>query len=140
MVQAKITAKDNEHNPQKTIHKKILVIEDNEDLLEIIFEAFKTKGFQVIKTKSGKEGIALAQKEKPNVIVLDILLDDMDGFDVLAVLKEEAVTHLIPAVIYTNLQNTTDKMAGLKLGAEEYYYKTEVSPLKLADNIAELIR
>lgn len=140
LTEVKIIARDIEPRPKEMIYKKILVIEDNEDLLEIISEALKTKGFQVLTTKSGKEGIVLAQKEKPDVIVLDILLDDMDGFDMLAILKEAAVTHLTPIIIYTNLQNTTDKMAGLRLGAEEYYYKTEMPPSKLADKITELIQ
>lgn len=123
----------------KPLHKKILIIEDNVDLLSAIGENLATKGFNVVKTSSGKEGIELAKKEKPDAVILDILLDDMDGFEVLTTLRENPETHLVPIVVYTNLQSTTDKMAGIKLGADAYYQKTEISPAGLSDKIKELL-
>lgn len=67
------------------------------------------------------------------------MLDDIDGFEVLTMLREDPETHLIPIIIYTNLQSTTDKMAGIRLGADAYYQKTEVPPLKLAEKVKELL-
>lgn len=140
MIQTKIIAKNNKMRPFGINHQKILIMEDNENMIEIISKAFEMRGIKIIKTKSGKEGIALAKKERPDAIVLDILLNDIDGFDVLAILKEESDTQSIPVIIYTNLQNTNDKLESFKLGAEAYYYKTEVPPLKLVNNIIELIQ
>lgn len=121
------------------LHKRILVIEDNKDLLLIISDSFVSKGFETMKTPYGKEGFEIAKKEKPDAIILDILLDDIDGFEVLTMLREDPETHLIPIIIYTNLQSTTDKMAGIRLGADAYYQKTEVPPLKLAERVKELL-
>lgn len=123
----------------RKLHKKILVIEDNKDLLLIIGDSFASKGFEIIKTPYGKEGFELAKAEKPDAIILDILLDDIDGFEVLTMLREDPETHLIPIIIYTNLQSTTDKMAGIRLGADAYYQKTETPPLKLVDKVKELL-
>jgi len=121
------------------LYKRILIIENNKNLLLILEDSFVSKGFQIIKTPLGKEGIELAKKEKPDAIILDILLDDIDGFEVLSMLREDPETHLIPIVVYTNLQSTTDKMAGIRLGADAYYQKTEVPPLKLAEKVKELL-
>lgn len=119
--------------------KKIIVIEDNKDLLEMISESFEAKGFQAIKVKSGKDALDVAKKEKPDAIILDILLEDIDGFEVLKLLREDADTHLMLVVVYTNLGNENDKMMGLRLGADAYYQKTELPPLKLVDKVKELI-
>lgn len=140
ITQTKIIARggidDVSHN---ALHKKILVIEDNKDLLLIIGDSFSAKGFEIVTTISGKEGYDLAKKERPDAIILDILLDDMDGFEVLTMLREDPDTHLIPIIVYTNLQSTTDKMTGIRLGADAYYQKTEISPIKLADKAKELL-
>lgn len=141
MAQAKIIARGGiEDIGKNLLHKRALIIEDNKDLLSIISDSFIAKGFEILKTPSGKEGIELAKKEMPDIIVLDILLDDIDGFEVLTILREDPDTRLIPIIVYTNLQNTTDKMAGLRLGADAYYQKTEISPLKLAEQTKELLK
>lgn len=126
--------------PKNHAGQKILIIEDNKDLLEMIGDSFTSKGYSTIKTPSGKDGFELAKKEKPDVIILDILLDDIDGFEVLTMLREEPTTHIIPIIVYTNLQSTTDKMAGLRLGADAFYQKTELSPIKLVEKTTELIQ
>ncbi|KKP98978.1 MAG: Response regulator receiver modulated diguanylate cyclase [Parcubacteria group bacterium GW2011_GWD2_38_12] len=141
MAQAKIIARGGIEDAERNLlHKKALIIEDNKDMLSIIGDSFISRGFEILKTPSGKEGIELAKKEIPDVIILDILLDDIDGFEVLTILREDSDTHLIPIVIYTNLQSTTDKMAGIKLGADAYYQKTELSPLNLANQTKELLK
>lgn len=135
---AKIIARGGIDDKPK-LNKKILIIEDNEDLQRMISESFEIRGFKIVKTPSGKEGIELAKREMPDAIILDILLDDMDGFEVLTTLRESPDTHMIAIIVYTNLQNTTDKMAGIRLGADAYYEKTEISPIHLADKVKELL-
>lgn len=140
MVKAKIVARGGVDDPAPNHSgQKILIIEDNKDLLQMIGDSFEAKGYAIVKTPSGKEGFELAKKEKPDVIILDILLDDIDGFEVLTMLREEPSTHIIPIIVYTNLQSTTDKMAGLRLGADAFYQKTELSPIKLVEKTTELI-
>lgn len=141
MVQAKIVARGGIDNPPKTpLGRKVLIIEDNKDLLDMIGDSFKSKGYDIVQTPSGKDGFELAKKEQPDIVILDILLDDIDGFEVLTMLREEPSTHIIPIVVYTNLQSTTDKMAGIHLGADAFYQKTEVSPIKLVEKTSELLK
>lgn len=141
MVKAKIVARGGVDDVSKNQSGyKVLIIEDNQDLLQIIGDSFESKGYQTIKTLSGKEGFEIAKKEKPDAIILDILLDDIDGFEVLSMLREEPSTHIIPIIVYTNLQSTTDKMAGIRLGADAFYQKTELPPLKLVDKTFDLLQ
>lgn len=120
-------------------NKKVLIIEDNGDFLGIMADNFELKGIKAFRSTSGKDGFEIAKKEKPNVIVLDILLEDIDGFEVLSLLKDDPDTHLLPIVIYTNLQNENDKMMSFRLGADGYYLKTEISPLKLVEEVKKII-
>lgn len=106
----------------------------------MVGESFEAKGFHAVKSKSGKEGLEIAKKEKPDAIVLDILLEDIDGFEVLKLLREDLDTHLLLVVVYTNLGSDNDRMMGLRLGADAYYQKTELPPLKLVDKVKELIK
>lgn len=119
--------------------KKALIVEDNKDLLDMIGESFESKGFKVIKVKLGKDALNVIKKEKPDAIILDILLEDIDGFEILKSLREDSETRLMLVVVYTNLGNDNDKMMGLKLGADAYYQKTELPPLKLVDKVREFI-
>lgn len=119
--------------------KKVLIIEDNSDFLGMIADNFESEGIKAFRSTSGKEGFEIAKKEKPNVIILDVLLEDIDGFEVLSLLKDDPDTHLLPIVIYTNLQNENDKMMSFRLGADGYYLKTETPPLKLVEEIKKII-
>lgn len=140
MVKAKIVARGgvDDISPNQP-HYKILIIEDNEDLLQIIGDSFESKGHKTIKTPFGKKGVELAKQEKPDAIILDILLDDIDGFEVLSALREDPETHITPIIVYTNLQSTTDKMAGIRLGADAFYQKTELPPLQLVEKTSALL-
>lgn len=141
MANVKIIARGGvDDNHPNFFPKKVLIIEDNKNLLDMVSESFESKGFNVAKSKSGKDGFEIAKKEKPDAIVLDILLEDIDGFEVLKSLREDSDTHLLLVVVYTNLGSDNDKMMGLRLGADAYYQKTELSPLKLVDKVKELIK
>lgn len=120
-------------------NRKVLIIEDNSDFLEMIANDFESKGIKAFRSTFGKEGFEIAKKEKPDVIILDVLLGDIDGFEVLSLLKDDPDTHLLPIVIYTNLQNETDRMMGFRLGADAYYLKTKTSPLKLVEEVKKII-
>lgn len=142
MIDVKIIARggvDDINNPVVP-RKKILIIEDNQDFLRTIGAVFESHNFNVIKSASGSRGFELAKSEKPDVIILDILLEDIDGFEALAIIREDPDTYLIPVVIYTNLQNEKDKNASLKLGANAYYLKVELPPEKLVEKVKELLK
>ncbi len=117
--------------------RTILAIDDQEDNLATL-EAIVTTGLdncQLIKATSGEQGIALARKEKPDTILLDILMPQMDGFEVCEKLKQHKDTNSIPVIMLTAIKNdTTNRTKALKVGAEAFMSK----PFNTTELIAQL--
>jgi len=116
--------------------KKILIVEDDESLLNLYDKKFCNSGFIVIKAEDGGKGLEMAEKESPDVILLDIMLPVMNGFEVLKALKKKKILDRTPIVILSNygeIQNVTE---GLVHGAVEYLIKVEHTPEEVV-NIVE---
>lgn len=106
--------------------KKILAIDDNEINLELLNQIFSLyyPDFYFIKATSGEEGIDLARREKPEIILLDILMPDMNGYDVCKILKSDQQTQAIPVLMISALgQNPVERSKGLNLGADAFISK-----------------
>lgn len=104
--------------------KTILFIEDEPDLQKTLGQALENKGYQVKKALDGEIGWRLAKKEKPDLILLDLILPKKDGFEVLADLKKDSSTKDIPIIVLTNLEGSHDIERALELGATTYLVKT----------------
>jgi len=102
---------------------KIAVIDDEKDLVSVIKEFLEYRGFIVSFAYGGIKGLEIIKKEKPDVIVLDIGMPDMDGRDVLIKLKKDPETKNIPVIILTGRDGQYDRDYGLELGAYEYITK-----------------
>src|SRR5258708_1783368 len=100
--------------------KRLLVIEDDMDVAEMLIHYFTSQGYEVINAMTGGEGIAIARSKFPNLILLDVMLPDMDGFDVCKVLRTTTLTKYIPITFLTQRDNRADKVAGLEFGADDY--------------------
>ena len=109
----------------KTAKHKILLIEDDAVLAKVIYEELTETGFEVFRAYDGEAGLALAHEEKPDLILLDILLPKKNGFEVLADLKNSADTRAIRVIILTMLGGDDDVRNGMKLGAEDYIVKSQ---------------
>lgn len=104
--------------------KKILIIDDEEDVLLVLGKRLTGAGYQVVKAKNGKEGIEMAKKENPSLILLDILLPDIDGGEVGRLLKLSDKTANIPIIYLTCLYTKKDeKMQGHEMGANLFVAK-----------------
>lgn len=114
---------------------KILIIEDEADLLELYTLQFESEGFFVTSATKGEEGLKLASQEKPDIILLDVILPKMDGFKVLKKLKGNSATKDIPVVMLTNLGGQQDEEEGKKLGALDYLIKANYTPVELAKKV-----
>lgn len=115
--------------------KSILIIDDEPAICEMYKIKLEQRGYHVFTALSGSEGIELAQKEKPNVILLDIIMPKVNGFDVLKSLKENSETKAIPVFMTTNLPEHTSGEKAKTLGAVNYLVKAEYEPGMLADVI-----
>jgi DNA-binding response OmpR family regulator len=119
--------------------KKLLVIDENTSLVNAYQEMFKTKGVSVVGASTGKEGLAKVAAEKPNVILLDIMLPGgMNGFDVLGELKRNQATCEIPVIILTNL-DTEEKIAK-NMGAKNYLVKANTTKDEIVKCVMECIQ
>jgi len=117
----------------------VLVIDDEADLIELVRYNLEKDGFSVLGAGDGESGFSLAVKEKPDVIVIDLMLPGMDGLDVCRMLRAEEGTSRIPIIILTAKASESDRVVGLELGADDYMTKP-FSPRELTARIKALLR
>lgn len=103
--------------------KKILFIEDESALQKAVTSALLQEGYDVRSAVTGEAGLALAKKELPNLILLDLVLPERDGFSVLEELKKDPATGGIPVIIMSNLESSEDVEKALARGATTYLVK-----------------
>lgn len=105
--------------------KKILFVEDESALQKALGDVLNQEGYQIINALDGEIGLRTAKTEKPDLILLDVILPKMSGFEVLKALKEDPETSAIPVIILTNLEKMEDVNRALELGATTYLVKTQ---------------
>lgn len=119
---------------------KILLVEDDTFLVEMYTTKFELEGFSVISAEDGQKGLDLAKKEKPNIILLDILMPKMDGFAVLDSLKKDKDLADIPVVLLTNLGQKDDVKKGFEKGAVGYLIKAHFMPSEVVEKIKKILK
>ena len=117
---------------------KILLVEDDSFLLSMYSTKFELENFNVIIAEDGEKGWKFAQKEAPDIILLDIKLPKMDGFEVLSELKEDPELSSIPVVILSNLGQKDEIEKGLQMGAEDYLVKAHFTLGEIVEKIKEV--
>lgn len=118
---------------------KILIVEDDKFLNKLYSDKLNRSGFYVLGTISAEEGLNRALMEKPDLILLDLVLPQKSGFEVLSELKLSPETKKIPVVILTNLGQESDIKRGLDLGAVAYLIKTDFSVNQLPELVKEYL-
>ena len=103
--------------------KTLLIIEDTEDILENLTEYFEMEGFKIFCARNGKTGVEIAEEFTPDLILCDVLMPEMDGYQVLDKLLHLAQTLEIPFIFSTSKSETVDRELALKLGADDYIIK-----------------
>lgn len=101
----------------------VLVIEDEIHILELLRYNLEAAGYKVMASENGKEGLEKALEEKPDLVILDLMLPDMDGLEICKVLKKNEDTKNIPIIMLTARSEEFDKVLGLELGADDYITK-----------------
>ena len=119
--------------------KKILLIEDEQMLVELYKDKLKREKFKVISTIEAEEGIELAKKEKPDLILLDILLPKKNGLFFLRELKKHPEISSIPIIVFSNYDDPETKREAIKLGAEEYLIKTNHTPQEVVERLKQYL-
>ncbi len=118
----------------------ILVIEDDKFLRELMVRKLSIEGFKVSEAVDGEEGIKKIKKEKPDLILLDIILPGIDGFNVLSKKKKDPSIASIPVILLSNLGQKQDIEKGLKLGATDYLIKANFTPEEIVNKVKSLLK
>lgn len=116
--------------------KKILVIDDEPKIVEICKDYLMASGFDVVSAGDGPDGLARFRKEKPDLVVLDLMLPELDGLDVCREIRKEKTT---PIIMLTARVEESDKLIGLELGADDYITKP-FSPRELVARVRTVLR
>jgi len=120
--------------------KKILLVEDDPFLIDIYSTKLTETGFKVLLAKDGVQALDLVKKEKPSLVVLDIVLPHIDGWQVLKQIKEIDAVKNLKIVILSNLSQKEEVEKGLSLGADKYLIKSDHTPSRVVEEIKELLR
>ncbi len=120
--------------------KKILIIEDDKFLRELIAKKLTKEMYDTVEAVDGEEGIKTVKEEKPDLVLLDLILPGADGFEVLGKMKEDPALSQIPVIILSNLGQKEDIEKGLKLGAVDYMIKAHFTPQEIVDKIRTILK
>ena len=112
-------------NPQKAT---ILLIEDDHILVEMYQIKFKVSNLKLVVATGGYQGLDMLKKEKPDLVLLDIKMDDLNGFEVLKQMKSDPSMKNIPVLLLTNMSEKETAEKGINLGAELYLMKAKLTP------------
>ena len=104
---------------------RILIVEDEEFLLKALSDNFETEGFTVDVARNGEEAISQIKKRKPDLVLLDLLLPKVGGFDVLKAMKDNTEWNLIPVIVLSNLGGDEQIKKAFELGADDYFVKSQ---------------
>jgi two-component system alkaline phosphatase synthesis response regulator PhoP len=117
----------------------ILLVDDEEDLLDLLSYALQREGFDVLTARDGAEALRVARKERPDLIVLDIMMPNVDGLEACQRLREDAGLRLTPILMLTARSEERDEILGLDAGADDYLTKP-TSPNLLVSHVRALLR
>ena len=120
--------------------KTILLVDDDVTLREMYDERLKAEGYVITQASNGEEALKLAKETKPQIILLDIMMPKVNGFDVLKTLKADPALKDIPVIILSALIQDVDRIEGKKLGAVDYIVKSETMPGEVIEKINNAVK
>jgi len=119
---------------------KILVIEDDKFLRELISQKLVKEGYDIAEATDGEKGIEAVKKEQPSLVLLDLILPGIDGFEVLARIKSDPEASEVPVIILSNLGQKDDIEKALKMGAIDYLIKAHFTPAEIIEKIRGVMK
>lgn len=120
--------------------KKILIIEDDRYLRELIIKKLEKEKFKILEAVDSKEGFKKAKEQKPDLILLDLILPGTDGYAVLSQIKADPEISFIPVIILSNLGQIQEIQKGLKLGAVDYLIKAHFTPETIIEKVKHYLK
>jgi len=118
---------------------KILIADDDQEIQELLRFTFEAERYQVVSAEDGEAAVRLAENERPDLIILDVNMPKLSGYEVLEKVRENGATCLIPVIMLTSLSKMKDRITGIKLGADEYLNKP-FEPFEIVARVEGLLR
>lgn len=119
--------------------KTILVVDDEQDLLDLIEYNLKKEGFKVLTAENGEKGIEIAKFHKPDLVLLDVMMPKMDGFEVVEIMRQDKKLMRIPIIFLTARSDEKTEIEGLNKGGDDFITKP-ISTTKLVSRIKAVMR
>ncbi len=120
--------------------KKVLIVEDDKFLRELIVKKLSNEGYDVLEAADGEQGLLQIKDARPELVLLDLILPGIDGFEVLSQKREDPFTASIPVIILSNLGQKEDVDKGLSLGATDYLIKAHFTPGEIIEKVRNIIK
>ncbi len=121
-------------------NKKILIIEDDRFLRELIARKLSAQGYEILEAVDGEKGLESIKEENPDIVLLDLILPGIDGFEVLSRVGKDEDLAEIPILVLSNLGQKEDVEKALNLGAVDYLVKAHFTPEEIIQKISQTIR
>jgi DNA-binding response OmpR family regulator len=120
--------------------KRILCIEDEQEMIDLIRLILSRRGFEVKGANGGKAGLELIRKEPPDLVLLDLMMPDMDGWEVYQQMKANEATRDIPVIVVTAKAQSIDKVLGLHIAKVDDYIAKPFSPQELLNSVDKVLK
>lgn len=119
--------------------KRLVYIEDEQEMIDLVRLILNRRGYEIIGANGGHEGLDLIRQLKPDLVLLDLMMPDMDGWDVYQQMKAEESTQNIPVIVVTAKAQSIDKVLGLHIAKVEDYISKPFSPQELVDSVEKVL-
>jgi two-component system response regulator VicR len=119
--------------------KRLAYIEDEAEMIDLVRLILGRRGYTVLGATGGREGLELVRRELPDLVLLDLMMPDMDGWDVYHQIKSEDSTRLIPVIVITAKAQNIDKILGLRIAKVEDYISKPFSPQELLERVENVL-
>jgi two-component system response regulator VicR len=118
---------------------KLVYIEDEPEMIDLVRLILSRKGYEVIGANGGREGLEIIRQKLPDLVLLDLMMPDMDGWDVYQQMKSAELTRDIPVIVITAKAQSIDKVLGLHIAKVDDYVSKPFSPQELVDRVEKVI-
>jgi DNA-binding response OmpR family regulator len=119
--------------------RRVVYIEDEQEMIDLVRLILSRKGYEVIGANGGREGLDAVRQKLPDLILLDLMMPDMDGWDVYQQIKAEDNTREIPVIVITAKAQSIDKVLGLHIAKVDDYISKPFSPQDLIDSVEKVL-
>lgn len=119
--------------------RRLVYIEDEQEMIDLVRLILNRRGFEIIGANGGREGLDTVRKTLPDMVLLDLMMPDMDGWDVYQQMKADEATQNIPVIVVTAKAQSIDKVLGLHIAKVDDYISKPFSPQELVDSVEKVL-